>query len=160
MPIIIPVLIDAFSSDTEVLTAYRRIEQLLHDVQSRKLKTSSIDAINMMIIPLMEAESSISTREYLKLLNNAEKELLLFLSNEYGWLVKKYYTTKWLLIGVLAIGIPVGVLLVLLSNRKSFLILGLFLGSLLGQWIGNKKDERLKLSGKQLNISRKIPRFL
>lgn len=158
--LIIPELLANFQSDSQVTQDYNRLNQLLTSLLERNIDASNIQQVNQIVYPLSNVDQSISRPSYLKLIKSMEKELLQFLRKQYGWYPRRYFTDQWLIIGVLGIGIPIGVLFVLFSKRNSFLILGLLIGSLLGQWIGYKKDQRIFHSGKQLNILNRKPKFI
>ncbi|MCL6217869.1 hypothetical protein [Zunongwangia pacifica] len=115
-------------------------QQDLNKVVIEKLN-AEIDKINE--VPLKKLNTQIK-RSQLKMLQIVEKEQKL--------VPKNYYKKTWLVLGMSAFGIPLGVIFGLTLDNMAFLGIGLPIGLAIGMAVGAQMDKKAEKEGRQINM--------
>nr|WP_321454072.1 hypothetical protein [uncultured Carboxylicivirga sp.] len=65
---------------------------------------------------------------------------------------KSYYRTRWILLGMIIIGIPLGLIIGLVIGKMVYAGLGIPAGMVIGLFIGETKDKKALAEGRQLDL--------
>lgn len=93
-----------------------------------------------------------STEETAKKLGEVQKDFLNKLEKEHKLVPKNYYRNIWLLVGMAAFGLPIGVVFGLLMDNISLLSIGLPIGLAIGVGLGISLDKKAEKEGRQLDF--------
>ena len=138
-------------SDDKLILAYQRLENLLHIAESKTLSEIAIQKINTKL-ELLNTTTKINDALY-RLANLIENEIITILEEDLKIVPIGYYSKKWIAIGMSAFGIPLGLIIGLLSKNMGMLAVGLPIGLGIGTIIGKTKDARAASLGLQYNIN-------
>jgi len=115
-------------------------QQYLNDTTIEKLSVE-IDKINE--VPLKKLNTQIKKSQF-KMLQIVKKEQKL--------VPKNYYKKTWLVMGMSAFGIPLGVIFGLTLDNMAFLGIGLPIGLAIGMAVGAQMDKKAEKEGRQMNM--------
>jgi hypothetical protein len=108
-----------------------------------KLINESIDILN---------SSRLSGAQLTKLIKQKQTAILKQVEKELKIVPKNYYRTLWMVIGMSAFGLPIGVAFGLSIGNLGLLALGLPIGMGIGIAVGMSMDKKAMNEGRQLNI--------
>ena len=115
-------------------------QQDLNDEVIEKLN-AEIDKIND--APLKKLNTQIK-RSQLRMLQILEKEQKL--------VPKNYYKKTWMLLGISAFGLPLGVAFGFALDNMALLGIGLPIGLCIGMLVGAQMDKKAEKEGRQMNM--------
>lgn len=93
-----------------------------------------------------------SSEETSKKLGQVQKDFLKKLEIEEQLVPKNHFRNKWLPIGMVAFGVPLGVVFGLFLGNIAFMGIGLPIGSAIGVTYGVSLDQKAKMQGRQLDF--------
>ncbi len=138
--------LDQKSKSVQYISQMNNFINLLED---KDLSEKTITFINSKVeqINNIRAESDLRKR-----LRKTQGELLQFLTKEYKLVTQNYYRNTWMMVGMGAIGVPIGTTLGLLSDNMGLIGIGLPIGMAIGIGIGVYFDKKAHQNGNQLGI--------
>ncbi|REG84797.1 hypothetical protein [Algoriphagus antarcticus] len=89
--------------------------------------------------------------ELLKQLKSAQKGVITLLENDLKIAPKNHYQLQWLVLGMAAFGIPLGVVFGFALGNLAFMGIGLPIGMGVGIAVGSAKDKKVMEEGRQLD---------
>ncbi|HET8859330.1 hypothetical protein [Marivirga sp.] len=124
-----------------------QFEQLVEALSEKEITASIEKAINTEIEKLNNNQSKSSLplqfqKSIQEILKVTEKELNLVAEN--------HYTFLWIVLGMAAFGLPIGILVALALDNLAFMSMGLGIGMAIGVGVGAQKDKQAKIDGKQI----------
>lgn len=137
-------------SDLKLNEAHSQFETLLKELEKKKLPESTISLINNCVNEINSTE--IKGTQLIKLIRKQQKELLKQVEKIHKIVPKNYCQSFWLLIGMTAFGLPIGLIIGLSLNNIGLLGLGLPIGIGIGVIIGVIMDKKALNEGRQLNL--------
>jgi len=130
--------------------AYIKLNKLLGELTNRELSNEIVDAINKDILEIN------SIKEIGDPLKNAirkkQSRILKLIEKEIKLVVKDHYRKTWLVLGMSAFGLPIGVAFGASLGNMGFLGIGLPIGMVIGMVIGTKMDKKAFEEGRQLDL--------
>jgi hypothetical protein len=139
-----------FKSDlaegSKLSKAYNQLQLLLSELEQRDLPQEVIDQINHNITELKAGEFT------KKSLNKTETEILTVLETQLDLVPKDHYRRKWLALGMMIFGVPIGVVFGSLIGNIGMLGVGIPIGLAIGIGIGTQKDKKALEEGRQLGF--------
>ncbi len=140
-------------SDAKTSQHFDQYQQLLTELNSRPLPENISSSINAATEELNA--SPLSGKPLLKLLKQKQTEVLKLLEKELKVVPKHHYRTQWMLLGMSAFGLPMGVAFGISLGNIGLLGLGLPIGMAVGLAVGTGMDKKAFDEGRQLQVELK-----
>jgi len=151
MEIISLVVLDGLSITHKEYKAYSRFKLLLVDIRDRQLTDVVIGFINDQVKLVNHAINN--KFEVQKVIRSAQKTILSMLEKELKLVCKNHYQSRWMAIGMLVFGIPIGFAYNNMMGNVSGIGMGIAIGIGAGIAIGSSLDKKAEKEGRQLNIT-------
>jgi hypothetical protein len=139
-----------FSNDDKLNRIYSQFGELLNELKKKelsqdvyKLINESVDILNL---------STFNGTQLTKLLKQKQTAILKQVEKEHKIVPKNYYRTLWMVLGMSAFGLPIGVAFGLSIGNIGLLAIGLPIGMGIGIAVGMSMDKKAMNEGRQLNI--------
>lgn len=129
---------------------YIQLEELLKELKKKKLSPQVVEHINLEIKELNT--SSLTDSRLLKFAKEKRTKIIRLLEKEHKIVPKNYYRNLWLVLGMSAFGLPLGVVFGLMTSNMGLLAIGLPIGMAIGIAVGTKMDNKAQEEGRQLQI--------
>ena len=136
--------------DKSVQLAYSPFEILLLELRKRQLPDTLTLSINQHIEAL-NANSDTGTT-WRKAVKKAQTSILKMLEKEIKVVPKNHYRKLWMVVGMSAFGLPLGVSFGKSMGNMGMLGLGLPIGMAIGLALGSGMDKKALAEGRQLDI--------
>lgn len=140
--------------DHKLHYAKEQFVKLIQEIDKQKLPDDSIEFINDKIKVLNSI--SATDKSYRELLRKTQSEVLKMLEKQHKIVSKNHYLNKWLLVGMNAVGLPIGAALGISLNNIALLGIGLPIGMIYGYFVGKRLDKKAQTEGRQLDIELKL----
>lgn len=118
-------------------------------VQEKNIIKETISRFN---IKIEELNSIKSESELKKKLRKTQGLLLQILTKEHKLVTQNFYRNTWMMVGMGAIGVPIGTAMGLGTKNMGLIGIGLPIGMAIGVVVGLKLDKKAKENGNQLEI--------
>jgi hypothetical protein len=129
---------------------YLQFQELISELREMELNeefkntlNNTIDSINS----LLDFDKTLG-----KQLKSEQSKILKLLKKEQTLVPINYYRNRWMPIGIGAFGVPLGIIIGLITNNMAFVGIGLPIGFGVGLAVGTGLDLKVKEKGKQLNF--------
>lgn len=148
-------IIELNKNDTNIkvnnsIEQFKQLNKLLND---KKLPVNIIEKINFEIELLNS--SQLVGNSLLHLIKKKQNKIIRLTEKELKIVPKNYYRNLWMVLGMSAFGLPLGVAFGLSMGNIGLLAIGLPIGTGIGVLVGSKLDKKASESGKQLDIELK-----
>ncbi len=127
---------------------YDQLQALLQELNTRDLPPALAQSISQQVHELNE--SVLPAKAWLRRLQQAEAAMLKQLQKELKLVPRHYYRNQWMLVGMSAFGIPMGVVFGTTLKNMGLLGIGLPMGMAIGLAVGSSLDARAAKEGRQL----------
>ena len=134
------------ASENKLELAFSKLEKLVVELRSRQLPGEIIEKINSEI----ELVNSSSNSDLKKQIRRSKANILKVLEKELKLVPQNYYRNMWLVLGMSAFGIPMGVAFGTALDNMGFLGIGLPIGMAIGIAVGSGMDKKAKEENRQL----------
>ncbi len=139
-----------FLSNPRVNQVQIQLGELLKELNDKNLSLKSVEIINRHIDDI---NSSLSVGNgFKRLLLKKQIQIVKFLEKEHKLVPKNYYRNLWMVVGMSAIGLPIGVVIGLSIGNIGLLAIGLPIGMVVGLVLGAGMDKKALKEGRQLNV--------
>ncbi|MHA6280723.1 hypothetical protein ACXYMT_11130 [Salinimicrobium sp. CAU 1759] len=128
------------------------LQSLLKELKTRELSEATISLINREIDRLNFLAPEAVTSKKIKPVKNA---IFKQLEKQENLVPRNYYATLWLPLGMTAFGLPLGVVVYILTGNVAFIGIGLPIGMALGSFYGATLDKKAEKEGRVLNFTEK-----
>ena len=141
------------NSNIKIANSIKQFNSLIKLLNDKNLTLNVIKKINDDITELNSSQvmgtalSHLIKKKQNKIIKLTEKELKI--------VPKNYYRNLWMVLGMSAFGLPLGVAFGLSLRNIGLLAIGLPIGMAIGTLVGSKLDKKALESGKQLDIELK-----
>lgn len=127
-----------------------QIEYILNDLNGRDLPDYVAKAINAAV----EELNTTTKTEYAlhKLLKQKQTDIVKVLEKELKIVPINYYRNLWMMVGMAAFGLPLGVAFGTAIGSMGMMGIGLPIGMVIGIAVGTKFDKRAHEDGRQLSV--------
>ena len=139
-----------YSNDDKLNRIYSQFGELLNELKKKelsqdvyKLINESVDILNL---------STFNGTQLNKLLKQKQTAILKQVEKEHKIVPKNFYRTLWMVLGMSAFGLPIGVAFGLSIGNIGLLAIGLPIGMGIGIAVGMSMDKKAMNEGRQLNI--------
>ena len=127
--------------------------ELIKELNNKNLPDKTVEIINKHIEDLNS--SLISGNGFKRQLINKQTQIVKLLEKEHKLVSKNYYRNLWMILGMSAIGLPIGVAFGVSIGNMGLLAIGLPIGMVIGLALGSGMDKKALKEGRQLNIELK-----
>ena len=141
------------NSNIKVNNSIEQFKQLNKLLNDKKLPVNIIEKINFEIELLNS--SQLVGNSLLHLIKKKQNKIIRLTEKELKIVPKNYYRNLWMVLGMSAFGLPLGVAFGLSMRNIGLLAIGLPIGMGIGVLVGSKLDKKASESGKQLDIELK-----
>lgn len=141
------------NSNIKISNSIKQFNSLISLLNDKTLTVSVVEKINADITELNYSQvvgnslSHLIKKKQNKIVRLTEKELKI--------VPKNYYRNLWMVLGMSAFGLPLGVAFGLSLGNIGLLAIGLPIGMAVGMLVGSNLDKKALESGKQLDIDLK-----
>jgi ABC-type phosphate/phosphonate transport system permease subunit len=132
---------------------YDQLQQLLIAVAEKDIPDSVIEKINLVINFLNNVEEGNS--RFQKMMKKAEADILKLLEKELKMVPVNHYKKLWMVLGMSAFGMPLGVAFGISVGNLGLLGLGFPIGMGIGVFFGISQDKKALAEGRQLAFEAK-----
>lgn len=133
---------------------YDQFEQLTIEIKKKRLPEEVVFDINKHINEL-NAETD-SDKLLRKLIRKKQSCILELLEKKLKIVAKNHFRNKWMALGMLMFGIPIGTALGSSLGNMAFLGIGIPIGLSVGLAVGTGMDKKAFEEGRQLDIELKM----
>ncbi|WP_421871083.1 hypothetical protein [Marinoscillum sp.] len=126
------------------------LRNILTELELVDLPEDQIQSINEQIDYLNSLTSH--EKELTKQVRKVKNEIVKSLEKSVKIVPKNYYRNLWMVIGMSAFGLPIGVVFSTIIDNFAFIGVFLPVGMTLGMAMGAQMDEKAKKEGRQLNV--------
>jgi hypothetical protein len=138
------------SENLKAFNAYQQLGKLLNALAVKELPIETVDLINNEIDQLNSI--SIIDKVFVKVTKEKENRVIKLIEKKHKIVPKNYYKKLWMVLGMSAFGIPMGVLLGLSIGNMGMLGIGLPIGMAIGVGLGSSMDKKAYNEGRQLDF--------
>lgn len=128
-----------------------KLRRLLNELKNRDLPESIVTSVNGRLEEINA--TALTGRPLEKFLTAKLNDILKQLEKELKLVPKHHYRTQWMVVGMSAFGLPMGVAFGISIGNLGMLGLGLPIGMAIGIAVGSSMDEKVKKEGRQLNLA-------
>jgi hypothetical protein len=138
-------------SENPLFNKYKQLAEYLTELNKNRISNDIIYQINKEVDELNTIDDQ---NQLLKSIKQKQSTIVNLVEKQLKIVPKNYYRNLWIVLGMTAFGIPIGVLLGIYVNFALF-ALGLPAGLAIGAIVGNKLDKKALKEGRQLNVEMK-----
>ena len=136
--------------DQNTVKAYAEFENLLSALRKKHMAAHLVVVINQHIAELNAfAGSAIAITKELR---KHKMEILKLIEKEASLVTKNHYRKLWLVIGMVAFGLPLGIVFGAGFDNMPLMAIGMPIGMIFGFAIGNALDKKAFENGNQLDL--------
>ena len=138
------------SENLNASNAYQQLGKLLNALEVKELPTETVDLINNEI----EELNSISEidKYFVKAIKKNENNVIKLIEKKHKIVPINYYRKLWMILGMSAFGIPMGLVFGLSIGNFGMLGIGLPIGMAIGVGVGSSMDKKAFNQGRQLDF--------
>ncbi len=140
-------------TNVKAANRYNQLGALLNAVEAMKLPKGTTDFIDQEI-ELLNAFSN-EDKFFVKAIKEKENKIVKLLEKKHKIVPKKYYKTLWMVLGMSAFGVPMGVAFGLIMKNMGLLGIGFPIGMGIGVGVGAYLDKKAFNEGRQLDVDLK-----
>ncbi len=123
---------------------------LVKELNGRNLPEDTVSSINRDIEELNSG--NIAGPDLKRLILRKQAKISRLIEKRHKIVPKNYYRNIWLVLGMTAFGLPIGVTFGILMHNMGLLAIGLPIGMGIGIAAGSGMDKKAREEGRQLNI--------
>jgi hypothetical protein len=138
------------SAEPKHQAVYSQFGALIAQMKKKELKPELLSAFNAQIAEVNT--SSLSGKELVRLVKTTQRSILKKLEKDMKIVPKNYYRTLWMVVGMSAFGLPLGVAFGSLAGNMGLLGAGLPIGMVIGLALGSNMDKKAAQEGRQMDI--------
>lgn len=138
------------SGNIKASNAYQQLVKLLNALELKELPTETIDLINQEI----EQLNSLSNidKNFVNATKEIENRIIKMIEKKHKIVPINYYKKLWMVLGMSAFGIPMGVAFGLSIGNLGMLGLGIGIGMAIGVGVGTSMDKKAFNEKRQLDF--------
>jgi hypothetical protein len=138
------------SENLKASNAYQQLGKLLNVLELKELPTETVDLINNEIEQLNSI--SVVDKYFVKATKEKKNKVLKLIEKKHKIVPKNYYRKLWMILGMSAFGIPLGVAFGVSIGNLGMLGIGLPIGMAIGVGVGSTMDKKAFNEGRQLDF--------
>ncbi|PZX59572.1 hypothetical protein LV84_00780 [Algoriphagus ratkowskyi] len=139
----------SFEENPTLAKAADNLSTLITAIELKKIPRLQEQKINEIVAGVNKFAGP--DAELLKQFKSAQAAIIKLLEQELKLVPQNHYQLQWLVLGMAAFGIPIGIAFGLALGNLAFLGIGLPIGMGIGIAVGTAKDKKAKDEGRQLD---------
>lgn len=136
--------------DIKLNSNYTRFGEVLKELKKKELAPEIIQSVNQDVEEINA--TSLAGNELKNLVKQQQSKILKQLEKELKIVPKNHYRNLFLVLGISAFGLPIGVAFGLAVGNIGLLAIGLPIGMAVGIAVGSAMDKKAFKEGRQLDI--------
>lgn len=136
--------------DIKLNSIYTQFGELIKEVEKKELTPKIIESVNKDVEEINS--TSLTGKELRNLVKQKQNRILEQLGKEMKVVPKNHYRNLWLVLGMSAFGLPIGLAVGLAVGNIGLLAIGLPIGMGIGVAVGSAMDKKAFSEGRQLEI--------
>ena len=140
---------EAIQNNDKALKSFNQIQSILADLKTRTIPEPILATLNGYLAEINT--STLVGKDMEKLLKTNLSKILKLLEKELKLVPKSHYRNQWMVLGMSAFGLPIGVAFGISIGNLGLLGLGLPIGMAIGITVGTGMDEKARKEGRQLS---------
>jgi len=138
------------SENLKASNAYQQLGKLLNALEVKELPTETVALINNEIEQLNSI--SVIDKYFVKATKEKENRIIKLMEKKHKIVPVNYYRKLWMMLGMSAFGIPLGLVFGLSIGNFGMLGIGLPIGMAIGVKVGSNMDKKAFNEGRQLDF--------
>ncbi|WP_439506195.1 hypothetical protein [Sediminibacterium sp.] len=138
------------ANNLKAFNAYQQFGSLLKALESKELPNTTVDQINRDIEELNNLSDS--DKYLVKKIKAKENSVIKLVEKMHKIVPINYYRKLWMVVGMSAFGLPMGVAFGLSIGNLGMLGIGLPIGMAIGIGVGTSMDKKALSEGRQLEF--------
>ena len=138
------------SENLKASNSYEQLGKLLNALELKNLPTETVDFIEQEVEQL---NSIVDIDKYfVKVIKEKENRVIKMVEKKHKIVPRNYYKKLWMILGMSAFGLPMGVAFGLIIGNLGMLGIGLPIGMAIGVGVGSIMDKKAFNEGRQLDF--------
>ncbi|GAA5032247.1 hypothetical protein GCM10011506_24230 [Marivirga lumbricoides] len=142
--------VPATVSNQKLLKKHEAFKKLIFELQKREIPISILAVINKEVEKINV--SLVAEKDFLKQMRKSKSKILSLVEKELKLVTRNHYRNLWLVLGMSAFGLPLGVVFGFAVDNIGLMGIGLPLGMVIGMAVGTAMDKKAKEQGRQLDV--------
>lgn len=138
------------SENLKASIAYQQLGKLLNALEVKELPTDTVTLINNEIEQLNAI--AVIDKYFVKATKEKENRIIKLVEKKHQIVPVNYYRKQWMLLGMSAFGIPMGLVFGLSIGNFGMLAIGIPVGMAIGIGVGSSMDKKAFYEGRQLDF--------
>ena len=130
--------------------AFLQFNTMIEKLNQHNIPVDVISDVNQLIDDL--DSSHVDAKKWKTQIVKKQAEILKMLEKEVKLVTKNHYRNTWMILGMSAIGLPIGVAFGASLSNMGFLGIGLPVGMAVGLAIGIQMDKKAESEGRQIDF--------
>lgn len=136
-------------TNAKLNSLYLQFKQLLAELRTKQLNSDLISSINS---DIEEINTSLFVGDDLKKLVKQKQTSILKQLKDLKFIPKHYYRNLWMVLGLSAFGLPIGMIFGFSIGNIGLMGVGLPIGMAIGTVVGTAMDKKAFNEGRQLDL--------
>lgn len=136
-----------------LMKAFNQLDKVLNELREKEVPDEVISSINNAIDETNNFKGS--GKELKKQIRKAQSGMLKLIEKKLKIVPKNHYRNIWLVVGMSAFGIPIGIALGASQGNNGMIGAGLPIGMVIGIAVGTSMDKKALREGRQLDLELK-----
>lgn len=145
--------IPGIDQNEKLLNAFNQLDKVLIELKKKEVPDKIKITINNTIDELNSFKGS--EKELKKQIRKAQSVIIKLIEKKLKIVPKNHYRNIWLVVGMSAFGIPIGLALGASQGNNGMLGIGLPIGMVIGIAVGTSMDKKALKEGRQLDLELK-----
>lgn len=137
----------------KLYASYSQFDKLLMELKTKELSNKTVNFINDEIDQINSVSES--EKVLIRQINKTQSHIIKLIEKEHKIVTKNHYRNTWLVVGMAAFGIPLGVAFAASLGNMAFLGIGLPIGMAMGIAVGTGMDKKAFEEGRQIEFELK-----
>lgn len=142
--------ISGIEENERLVKAFNQLDKVLTELREKEVPDEVITSINIAVDETNNFKGS--EKELRKQIRKAQTGIIKLIEKKLKIVPKNYYRNLWLVLGMSAFGIPIGLALGASQGNNGLLGAGLPIGMVIGIAVGTSLDKKAFKEGRQLDV--------
>lgn len=142
--------ISDIEENERLVKAFNQLDKVLTELREKEVPDEVITSINIAVDETNNFKGS--EKELRKQIRKAQTGIIKLIEKKLKIVPKNYYRNLWLVLGMSAFGIPIGLALGASQGNNGLLGAGLPIGMVIGIAVGTSLDKKAFKEGRQLDV--------
>lgn len=139
----------SFDENPKLAKAAQNLSTLITAIEQKKIPSIQQQKINEIIAGVNNFPGP--DPELLKQFKSAQAAIIKLLEQDLKLVPQNHYQLQWMVLGMAAFGVPMGIVFGASLGNLAFMGIGLPIGMAIGIAVGTSKDKQAKEEGRQLD---------